>query len=271
MFPKPRVEGRESQQAYAEWEHRVGAGLVRDYLAPRGDLRDKTVLDVGCGLGGKTVAYAQAGARMVIGCDLSVDNLRAAAAYAGGVERGAPRASGSVTAFLAADAARLPAPDGCFDAVIANDAMEHFTAPAAALAEMARVTRKGGAIWLFFTPHFSPLGSHLYDYIYIPWCHLLFSRRRLQGAVREVLRGRFPAASSEQTEESVRRIMASFDSDLNHMSIQRFFRLVRRAPGLRVTFKELRPAKYRFLSPATRVPWVRELFTGTVVCRLERI
>jgi SAM-dependent methyltransferase len=274
-FPKPRVEGRESAHAYAAWERRVGEGLVRDYLEPHRDLRNKAVLDVGCGLGGKSVAYAEAGARVVVGCDLSLDNVSAAQTYAESIERNGRGMDGTpmdrpVWAFVAADASRLPVPDGRFDTVIANDAMEHFAAPEVALAEMTRVTRRGGVIWLFFTPHFSPLGSHLYDYIYIPWCHLLFSRRRLEEAIREVLHSRSPNAREEETEDRVRRIMASFDHDLNRMSIRRFFRLVRAVPGVRVSFRELRPAKYRLLDVATRIPWVRELFTGTVVCRLER-
>ena len=54
--------GRESSRAYSEWEHTVGADLVRTYLEPAGDLKGKRVLDIGCGLGGKTVAYGEGGA-----------------------------------------------------------------------------------------------------------------------------------------------------------------------------------------------------------------
>ena len=54
------------------------------------------------------------------------------------------------------------------------------------------------------------------------------------------------------------------------MSIRRFFRIVSRFPELSVSFKELKPAKYRWLKALTTIPAVRELFTGTVVCRLER-
>jgi ubiquinone/menaquinone biosynthesis C-methylase UbiE len=78
--------------------------------------------------------------------------------------------------------------------------MEHFSEPEHALREMARVVKPGGAIWIFFTPHFSPLGSHLYDYIYTPWCHLLFTRGQLQSAIRTILRERTPDAPREQTE-----------------------------------------------------------------------
>ena len=75
------------------------------------------------------------------------------------------------------------------------------------------------------------------------------------------------AAVSRREREA---IMHSYDVDLNHMSIRRFFRIVRRIPGLEATFVELKPAKYGFLKRLTRVPLLRELVTGTVVCSPPR-
>lgn len=264
LFRRPNVGGRESRAAYSKWEHELGRGLVRDYLEPRGDLAGKTVLDVGCGLGGKSVAYCEAGAK-VVGVDILPENAQVSMDYAAdvlGIE---------TPAFLVSDAARLPFPDATFDAVVANDAMEHFSKPAEALGEMERVTRPGGVIWLFFTPHYSPLGSHLYDYIYAPWCHLLFTRRQLETAVHRVLSTRMDGASLDAVARETDRIMMSYDNDLNHMSVRWFFRIVGRFPGLRVSFKELRPPKFRALAPLTRVPLIRELFTGFVICRLEKV
>lgn len=264
VFHRPKVEGRESAEAYSAWEHRWGRELVRTYLEPAGDLDGKRVLDVGCGLGGKTVAYHEGGARMVVGTDILAQNISASREYA---RRHAPGLEG---AFFASDAADLPVTGGVFDTVVANDAMEHFARPEAALREMARVTRAGGAVWLFFTPHFSPLGSHLYDYVYTPWCHLLFSRRQLRAAIGRVLRQRSPGATAESIEARLDEIMTSYDHDLNHMSIRWFLRIVRRVGGLDISYLELRPARFGALRWLTRVPFVRELVTGFVICRLER-
>jgi len=264
VFRRPEVGGRESAEAYSQWEYEWGRSLVAEYLEPPGDLRRKKILDIGCGLGGKTVAYGESGAAGVYGVDLSLDNIRASMEFA---NRKSPDLR---RGFFASDASRLPLADDMFDTVIANDAMEHFAEPEAAVREMARVTKPGGVIWLFFTPHFSPLGSHLYDYVYTPWCHLLFSRRMLKNAIGRVLREREPDAGEREVTDELEEIMRSYDEDINHMSVRWFFRIVKNQKNLRVAFKELKPPKYGVLKPLTRIPLVRELFTGTVVCRLQR-
>jgi hypothetical protein len=136
---------------------------------------------------------------------------------------------------------------------------------------MHRVTRPGGAVWIFFTPHFSPLGSHLYDYVYTPWCHVLFTRSQIEGAIDRIIHERMAGEEEPVIERRVRRIMTSYDNDLNHMSLRRFARIVREVPGLRISLLELRPAKFGFLRPLTRVPFVREFVTGFVICRLEKV
>jgi len=65
--------------------------------------------------------------------------------------------------------------------------------------------------------------------------------------------------------------MQSYDRDLNHMSIQRFLGIVARTPGLRVSQLELKPAKFAAMRPLKRLPGIRELVTGFVTCRLERV
>jgi len=260
VFRRPNVGGRESAVAYSEWEHHWGGEFARTYMTPHGDLAGRRLLDVGCGLGGKTVAYAQAGARAV-GIDLLPENVAQSAAFAG--------AHGAEVAFLVADAASLPVRDGVFETVVANDAMEHFADPVSALKEMARTVKPGGAIWIFFTPHYSPLGSHLYDYVYTPWCHLLFTRSQLRGAIRRVLEERMAAEPPQAVETRLARIMESYDGDLNRMSVRRFLSIVRAVPSLRISSLELRPAKFPWLRPLTKVPGVRELVSGFVICRLE--
>jgi ubiquinone/menaquinone biosynthesis C-methylase UbiE len=255
LFPPVRVGGRESARAYAEWEHDAGVRLLEEYTHVLGPLAGRLILDIGCGIGGKTVAYADAGGD-VIGIDIEGDKVAEAARFA--------RERGSRARFVVADAGTLPFADGTFDVVIANDSMEHFSDPARALGELARVVRRGGHIWLFFTPWRSPLGSHLYDYIRTPWCHLLYSERFLENLLTVVLEKRGAAAPAGEAA----RLMEEYRTELNRITVGRFRRIVGETSGLETVAERLKPPKFPFLAPVTRVPLIGELFTGTVVAVL---
>jgi len=92
-------------------------------------------LEVGCGAGQAARLLAEAGYR-VIGSDLSSLFLRAA------------RAARVPAPLVAADATRLPFPDGSFDAVCALEWIEHLPDVASALGELRRVVRVGGFVIL---------------------------------------------------------------------------------------------------------------------------
>ena len=57
-----------------------------------------------------------------------------------------------------ARAERLPFPDESFDAVLMGEALHHFERPREALAEVARVLRPGGRLWVYDFDPSHPLG-----------------------------------------------------------------------------------------------------------------
>ena len=93
------------------------------------------VLDVGCAFGYGSAALATSG-RRVVGIERDPHSLAAA-------RRLLPELT-----FLQGDAQALPVPDGCADAVVMLDIVEHLADPRAALAEAHRALRPGGAIIL---------------------------------------------------------------------------------------------------------------------------
>jgi 2-polyprenyl-6-hydroxyphenyl methylase / 3-demethylubiquinone-9 3-methyltransferase len=113
--------------------------LRLDYIADRcGDLREKRVLDVGCGGGILTEAMAARGAH-VTGIDLSDKAL--------GVARLHQLESGAVVDYrlIAAEALAEESP-GTFDVVTCMELLEHVPDPASTIAACAQLTRPGGTV-----------------------------------------------------------------------------------------------------------------------------
>ena len=112
------------------------------------------LVDVGVGGSGYTVIEAAREGRPAVGCDLSLEGLRAAKRFAD--EEGV----GDRVLFVCCSAERLPLASESFDVGLAIAVLEHVPDDGAALDELARVLRPGGRVWVT-VPHelrsFSPL------------------------------------------------------------------------------------------------------------------
>lgn len=268
LFPKPRIYGRESEEAYSQWEYEVGRDVFTRHFGAE-VLQDAEMLDVGCGMGGKTVWYAEAGARHVTGIDIDPTHAGPAGKYV------TDRGWAQKVRIVCGDAMRMPFPDGSFSVVTANDSMEHFADPAAALHELARVLRPGGHLYLYFTPWLSPLGSHLYDHVKIPWCNVVLPRTLLYGTLRrsvqeeEAKKGGTDVAVS--AEARYREIVRYYENDINGITVQRFHDIVEAETLMQPRKIEYVVPKFPFLHPLTAVPGLREYFAGLVFADLQRV
>jgi len=123
-------ESRFVPAIFAEW-----APLVVDAARIR---PGQAVLDVACGTGvvARAVADRLAGDGTVTGLDLNPGMLAVARRVRPDLD------------WRSGDVADLPFPDGTFDAVLCQMALMFFPDRPRALAEMARVTRRGGVVAL---------------------------------------------------------------------------------------------------------------------------
>lgn len=265
-LPRRSLERRGSPEAYARWEHETGRTVFEaQFGASR--LRGATVLDAACGPGGKTVWYAEAGAAEVTGVDLDPGHLAEAVRFS------AARGTAARTRFVAADAGRLPFRDAAFGLVTASDAFEHFAEPAAVLAELARALRPGGRLLVTFPPFLSANGAHLYDYVRIPWCQVVLSRKALGALVeRAVLEAEAPAGGDPSRARAIAAEQLTFyDRALNRMTVARFVALARAERRLRLVRLRCEPPRFRWLRFAAGLPGLREVMATLVAAELERV
>lgn len=111
------------------------------------DWTGKDVLDLGCAGGFMAEAIAERGAG-VVGIDPAADAIAAASRHAS--------AGGLIIRYDVGVGEALPYDDGCFDAVVCVDVLEHVADLASVLAEVARVLRPGG-FFLFDTINRNPI------------------------------------------------------------------------------------------------------------------
>jgi len=181
-------------------------------------IRNKTVIDFGCGDGFATLDLARHGAAKVIGLDIrqrALDQATALAAREG--------LSGCCEFSTHTDTKA--------DVIISLDAFEHFGDPAAILNIMHHLLKPGGCVMASFGPTwYHPLGGHLFSIF--PWSHILFSESAL-------VRWRANIRPDGATRFS------EVDGGLNQMTIARFEQLVSASPFRIATLETVPIGKLR--------------------------
>ena len=137
-----------STRLATKWHDYVLSGVQRGYDIVNATRRHVDplgcrVLDVGCGYGGASIAFALAGSS-VTGVDISDEKLRGADIRA----RFDWRISNIL--FARAVSERLPLADMTFDIVVCADVLEHVESQEQSIAEISRVVKPGGYAFLSF-------------------------------------------------------------------------------------------------------------------------
>ncbi len=201
-------------------------------------VKNKTVLDYGCGDGFQSVAMAKAGAKNVLGVDIEENRLRHAEALAAkaGVEN--VRFSREIA--------------GEFDAVISLNAMEHFIQPEKNIREMAAALKDDGKLYMSFGPLWmAPYGHHMHFFTGAPWINLIFSEKTIF-RIRRLYR-------DDQSD--------AFEPGLNRMTLKKFHRIVDEA-GL--AFESIRYRSSGNLPFIAKIPVLRELLVNIVDAALVK-
>jgi SAM-dependent methyltransferase len=141
LFNAFRVEQTDPDRFYGL----LAADSVRQ-LSQYADLSKQVVLDVGGGPGYFADAFAAAGARY-LAIDADLGELSA-------------RGDGPRPNTLLGSGTALPIRSGSIDICYSSNVLEHVSDPEQMAAEMVRVTRPGGTVFLSYTLWFSFWGGH---------------------------------------------------------------------------------------------------------------
>jgi SAM-dependent methyltransferase len=139
------------------------------------DLKNKYILDVGCGHGALCIDLALSGAGKVVGIDLDHDRIEFAQ---NNLKQNYPQLIDSVI-FLEIDLKDYPT-DILFDYIVSKDSFEHIIDLPCMLHEMNKRLKHGGLIFSGFGPLYNDFyGDHKRTKSVIPWGHLMRSEKNI--------------------------------------------------------------------------------------------
>ncbi len=150
-FPKASVA--EKEKCIRDWTNKMkdARALVQDFKERIGDPNGKKILDAGCGNGGISIAFSEAGA-LTYGVEIEKDLYEISKQHANAL---------SVNSnFYLYDGTILPFEDNFFDFAVSASVLEHTDDPVFYLKQIFRVLKPEGMLYLGFPNKWTPRETH---------------------------------------------------------------------------------------------------------------
>ena len=224
-------------------------GLLKHYFGNHfvQSIRNKVVLDIGCGQGIQVVGYVIGGARYAIGAEVRP-------VFWKGEEWAKQLKISDRVEFLLSPIQEMG--KECVDVAISQNSFEHFTNPSEILNDVFYVLKKSGKFFITFGPPWlHAYGEHLDFMVRYPWAHILFSEKTMM-TVRKLFRN--------DNADRIDQVEGGF----NKMTIRKFKKSVKES-GFELEQLSLTPT--RGLVPLVKIPYIQELFTTHVSAILSKM
>jgi SAM-dependent methyltransferase len=264
------VAMRLARLAYDD-ESESSRGFLK-YFEGKVKLSGGMILDLGCGFGGRTLAFQRVTGGEYVGLEIDSRMAVPSLHFA--------RSMGSVNAsFTAGVGESLPFANDSFDLVLCYDVLEHVQDSEKTLAEVYRVLKPAGLFLTVFPPYYHPTGAHLDGYASrMPYVNLFFPSRVLLHAIDELLEERGNGYRPQALRPGDRLY------GLNGVTIRSFRRILNRSsfevlrleflPLLNKMLRHFDRWKMRYYAwvfyPLSRIPILQELFTHRIVVVLRK-
>lgn len=139
----PRASKEECERTIRDWLEKpvTAQGIARDFERRARALNGLTVLDVGSGSGGISIALSKFGAK-VTGIEIEEELVA--------IAREEAKTEGSSAEFILYEGTVMPFPNDSFDAAISVSVIEHVDDPVKYFSEILRVLKSDGVLYLAF-------------------------------------------------------------------------------------------------------------------------
>ena len=176
----PRAS-RLDQEVYFKEQHASTERLIKRF-ARSIDIRDKVILDVGSGLGGRAPWFIEHGATAVYCIDVNRQELSRGREI---LDSLFPTSLARSVTFIHPSEIK----DEQFgDIAFLIDCFEHLTEPAEVLHNVHRWLRMNGILWVGSIGWYNYMAAHCDSHIPIPWSQVLFSEDAILRTIRAIIR-----------------------------------------------------------------------------------
>ena len=267
MLPKRSCSTKSpSSTAYFNWQYETSSVMFAGL--PKFDFRNKRVLEIGCGLGGRGAWLARNGALEVVGIDINAEEICEAQRIRDELYPGIKNLS-----YIQSKEDEIVASLGDFDLVLLLDSLEHVVSPLKILRLARRYVNASGKVYFTTVGWYHHRGSHTR----IPFATVFFSDETIAQFTRWQLSRPDYVPTSWDSDPPTARWEGVFDlrdrpgEYLNKITIRQMRKLVKYAPYLRgkVFVLGFRNSRLRWLNSLRLIPIVNEVFHSSVVGVLE--
>ena len=158
---------------YRDVYDRQGTELFFRFLSPEKIIKNKSILDVGCGVGGKDLELLRYNPKNITGIDLSSRNIKFANELIN-------KSNENILRFLNTDLFNLEE-NNIFDTILSYTVFEHIDKRMLLpiLNKMYSLLKPNGYVVIVFNHYDDKYGMHLKEYIYHPWPQIIFEEQLL--------------------------------------------------------------------------------------------
>jgi SAM-dependent methyltransferase len=273
----PQIDMRRTDDgAYWGWQQQTSPDYFAKFFDLESRLDNATVIDIGCGLGGRTCYLAAQGVRHIVGTDTNHAEIDRARQLASRLGDDAIRDKVVFKEVTDNDGTQC---DMQFDVALLVDSLEHVRDPAVMLNLAYSMLKPGGVCYFSTWGWYHHQASHVGSIVPIPFATLLFSDRQILDAVRRIVDQPYYQRTIWDSDppslrwRDCRSLHDRPGEYLNKYTIAKFREAMRASDfdKWRLKVQGFSTQRYPFLAPLNflaRVPLIQEVYHSAIFGKL---